>query len=306
MALLVGAALLLIAGAELFAENAMAAGRRLGVSGLAVGLLLAGAEPEELVTALVAAARDQPGVAVGDAVGANITHLTLVAGGLALLHPVALGRRTVRYLVAAAMAAAAAWLTIADGVITQVEGVVLVSLYAVVVAFVWRSEREPPAFGELAETEDDEDDADRGAGTGLALAAVGIVLMGAGGFLAVSGAERLIATSGLAGSAIGLTAVALATTSEFLALAPAAIRRGIPELAAAGIVGSVIYNATVTLGATALLRPLDASGVGGAAAAVVVVSLVLIVAGRRRQGVERWLAIALVAAYILFVLRVLS
>jgi ketosteroid isomerase-like protein len=38
---------LLVGGAELFAENAGAAGRRLGISGFAVGLLLAGAEPEE-------------------------------------------------------------------------------------------------------------------------------------------------------------------------------------------------------------------------------------------------------------------
>jgi cation:H+ antiporter len=41
------AAGLLVGGAELFAENAGAAGRRLGISGFAVGLLLAGAEPEE-------------------------------------------------------------------------------------------------------------------------------------------------------------------------------------------------------------------------------------------------------------------
>jgi cation:H+ antiporter len=39
----------LLLGAELFAEHAAAAGRRLGVTALAVGVLLAGAEPEELI-----------------------------------------------------------------------------------------------------------------------------------------------------------------------------------------------------------------------------------------------------------------
>ena len=58
--LLAGAALLLVAGAELFVENAAGAARRLGVTVLAVGLLLAGAEPEELLTAALAAAQDRP------------------------------------------------------------------------------------------------------------------------------------------------------------------------------------------------------------------------------------------------------
>ena len=50
--LLAVAAGLLLAGAELFAEHAASAGRRLGVTGLAVGVLLAGAEPEEMLTAI--------------------------------------------------------------------------------------------------------------------------------------------------------------------------------------------------------------------------------------------------------------
>jgi len=45
-------------------------GRRLGTTGLAMGLLLAGAEPEELITAVVAAAR--PGV--GSRLGSTTRH----------------------------------------------------------------------------------------------------------------------------------------------------------------------------------------------------------------------------------------
>jgi cation:H+ antiporter len=63
----------LVAGAELFAEHAATAGLRLGISALAVGVLLAGAEPEELITAVTASSRDRPGIAVGDAIGANVT-----------------------------------------------------------------------------------------------------------------------------------------------------------------------------------------------------------------------------------------
>jgi cation:H+ antiporter len=73
---LAASAVLLIAGAELFADNAAGAGRGLGVSFLAVGLILAGAEPEEFVTAVIASARHHPAIGAGDAIGANVTMLT--------------------------------------------------------------------------------------------------------------------------------------------------------------------------------------------------------------------------------------
>lgn len=67
-------------GAELFVENAALAGSRLGLTRLAEGLLLAGGEPEELITAVIAALRGQGGTAAGDAIGASITMLSLVVG----------------------------------------------------------------------------------------------------------------------------------------------------------------------------------------------------------------------------------
>ena len=97
LVLLAAAAAILLVGAELFAEHAAAAGRRLGVTALAVGVILAGAEPEELITAVTAAARGRPGIAVGDAIGANITMFTLALGLAALLGPLPLGGRVRAY-----------------------------------------------------------------------------------------------------------------------------------------------------------------------------------------------------------------
>ena len=44
---------------------------------MAIGLVLAGAEPEEMVTAIFASGRHLPGIAAGDAIG-NVTMLTVV------------------------------------------------------------------------------------------------------------------------------------------------------------------------------------------------------------------------------------
>lgn len=296
------AAAMLAAGAEAFAENATAAGRRLGVTTLAVGLVLAGAEPEELLTAVVAAVRHRPDIAVGDAVGANVTMLTLVLGLAALLAPLALGRRVRRYAAGAAVVALLAALALVSGRLTRVEGGLLVAAYVVLVAAVWRLERRPPSFGELA---DDDGSAARRPAVALGFVVGGIALMTLGGRVAVAGAERTAEALGRSDSAVGLTLVALATTAELLALVWAAARHDVTEVALAGVVGSAAYNATVTLGAAALVRPSHPAG----AVVVAAFAAVVLLAGLAcwpRERLPRWAGAVLVAAYLAFVITVLA
>jgi cation:H+ antiporter len=237
--LVAAAAGLLWFGAELFVEHAAAAGRRLKLTGLAVGLLLAGAEPEELITALIAALRDRGGIAAGDAIGANITMLTLVMGLAALMGPLPVGGRVRSYLVGASALGGSAAVVLPGGV-GRGEGVVLVSMYVVAVSAVWIRERKPPAIGELAELEAMEV-GDAGLEEvedwrGLLLVISGIGIMATGGWVAVIGAERLVDALGVADSVVGLSVVALATTAELFALAVSAHRHRISELAVAGVV----------------------------------------------------------------------
>jgi cation:H+ antiporter len=307
LALLTASSVALLAGAELFAENAAAAGRRLGVTALAVGVLLAGAEPEELITAVTAGLRGHPAIGVGDAIGANVTMLTLALGLATIMRPLPLRGRVRSYAVGATIAGVAAALVLADGRTSRVEGAALVGLYVVLVAVVWRREHHAPAIGELAEVLEDEDEDGEGADgverpvAGLGLALVGIAVMALGGTVAVQGAERVVEALSITDTAVGLTLVALATTAEILALVWAAARRDVSELAVAAIIGSVAYNATATLGAAALTRP--AAGLDVRAAAVVAAGLplVLVAAGGRRGTLSRSAGIALVAGYVAFV-----
>jgi cation:H+ antiporter len=265
--LLIASAVLLVAGSELFAEHASAAGRRLGVTALAIGLVLAGAEPEEMVTATVASARHLPGVAAGDAIGANVTMLTVVLGLAAVVRPLRLGGRVRTYGLAASAAGVAAALALVDGHVGRLAGALLVAAYGAAIAVVWWKEQEPPAFGEAAELRPPDGAAPDAAHLSNAsdprsatLVLAGVVVMAGGGWLAVSGAERIVGPLGLRQSVVGLTFVALATTAELFALVGAAFRRGVEELAIAGVLGSAIYNATATLGVAAIVRPIRAGG----------------------------------------------
>ena len=305
--LLLLAAGLLVAGAELFAEHAAAAAGRLGLTVVAVAVLLAGAEPEELVTAVLASAADRPGLAVGDAVGANLTMLTAALGLAALVRPLPVGRRVRLYAVGAAVAGLLAVLVLLDGRVTRVEGVLLLLAYAGLVAAVWRRERTPPLIGELAELDldDDDDGPARSPAVSLLLVVAGLAVMTAGGVAAVEGATRVVAALSATDEAVGLVVLGLATTAELFALVLAAARHGVEELAVAAVVGSAAYNATATIGAAAVVGPLQVDGLLVPAAVAAALPLaVVVLGGRGRLG--RPAGAVLVAGYAAFVVLVLG
>lgn len=287
--LLLASAVLLTVGSELFAEHAAAAGRRFGVTALAIGLVLAGAEPEEMVTAIFASARHLPGIAAGDAIGANVTMLTVILGLAALARPLQMGGRVRTYALAASAAGIAAALCLLGGDVGRALGAALVVAYLVAVVVVWWLERRPPAFGEAAELEEHDEGTRAHDSRAAVLVVAGVVAMAAGGWLAVSGAERIVSSLGLSQSVVGSTFVALATTAELFALVWAAYRRGVEELALAGVLGSAVYNATATLGVAALVHPVHATGLEwqawlGAALPALLVGWVLVFGRVGRLG----------------------
>ncbi|MGH3363220.1 MAG: sodium:calcium antiporter [Nocardioidaceae bacterium] len=299
--LVLGAGLLTV-GAEAFAEHITEAASRLGVSVLALGVLLAGAEPEEAVTAMLAAGQGHPALAAGDAIGANLVILTVAIGLAALLTPLPVSRRVMEYAAAASAAGVLAVALMWNGVLGRIEGTVLVLAYAVGVVWVWRREQEPPVIGEMAELAEEEHARTGGPepSRALLLVLLGLLGMVSGGFLAVQGAEGLVDAFGATESVVGLTVLALATSAEMIALVLAAHRRGVTEIALAGAVGSVAYNATITLGLAAWVDPL----LLGRSSPVLVIGLVtavlplLLLAGRRTGSLPRSLGLLLALAYV--------
>ena len=306
--LLVLGAVLLTVGAEAFAEHVTAAASNLGVSVLALGVLLAGAEPEEAVTAMLASGQGHPALAAGDAIGANLVILTLTLGLAALFTRLPVGRRVMQYALAAAVAGALTVLFLWNGVMSRLEGCLLVLAYVAGVVWVWRREKEPPMIGELAELSDpalpneNADDHDQPS-RALLLVLLGVFGMVVGGFLAVRGAGGLVDVLNVRESVIGLTVLALATSAEMIALVWAAHRRGVSEVVVAGAVGAVAYNATVSVGLGALVSPL-AIGTGSSVTTVASVTAVLpllLFAGRLTGRFPRTLGLVLVAVYFLCV-----
>ncbi len=297
-------------GAEVFAEHLGRASVALGVSSFALALLLAGAEPEELATAITASVRGSPGIALGDVIGANVTVCLVALGVGALVAPLPFTRSVLRYaLLGLPLGVAGAWFAW-DGNVSRPEGAVLIALYIAYVSLIWIVERNPPTLGEVGEITEAQaagDKSSKRVGRDLMLVIAGVVAMAGGASLLVE-AVRRISHAQSTQTKLGLTIVGFATGFELVVLAWSASRRGVSEAVVAGVVGSFAYNVTMTLGAAAFVHPLVLRNAGQLHLPLIaMLAALVLVIGLAAPGkiLARKSATALLFAYGVFVFLVL-
>jgi cation:H+ antiporter len=298
-------------GAEAFARHLAPAAVALRVSTFALALLLAGAEPEELATGVAASLRHAPAVAFGDVIGANVAMCLVALGVGAAVAPLPFGRLVRRYGLAGlplgAACAALAW----HGHLSRAGGALLVALYVLFVSGIWAVEGQPPAIGETAEIAEAKQNTStatrRRVGRDLLTILAGIVAMSVGATVLVEGIRHLSRTD-TSQTRVSLTLVGFATAFELVVLAWAAARRGATEAVVAAVVGSYAYNATMTLGASALARPLRIAHPGQLHFPLIIMLAALVAAlalAWRRGQLRRPAGIVLLLSYPAFVAAVL-
>jgi cation:H+ antiporter len=89
---------LLVWSADRFVEGSASTARHIAMSPLLIGMVIVGfgtSVPEMVVSAL-AAAQGNPGIALGNAYGSNITNIALILGLTALLSPIAVHSQVLR------------------------------------------------------------------------------------------------------------------------------------------------------------------------------------------------------------------
>jgi len=88
----------LIAGAHYLITGAIFIARNFGISELVIGLSIVaiGTSLPELATSLIAAAREESDICIGNVIGSNIYNIGLVLGLLALINPLQVGDTIIR------------------------------------------------------------------------------------------------------------------------------------------------------------------------------------------------------------------
>jgi cation:H+ antiporter len=272
-------------------------------------VLLAGLEPEEMLTAAIASARGAPSLAVGNVIGTNVTMVTAALGLSALIFPVVIDHSVRRQALIAILVSVLPVTLLFFGVVTQLEGIVLLLVFVGYTFFLFRTDRD--AVKRLEEVTDDDDDK-QGTPThrslrwkSILLTVGGLVAMAVGGPAIVEGALRLTESIGLSQGAVGATIVSLGTGAEMLALGVSAARKKRADILLGGILGSLAYNLLVTLGLAASIHPLpvDRSELFPALPIMVVVHLALLALVWHGK-ITRWIGGLLVSVYVMYLLVV--
>ncbi|MEQ9022140.1 MAG: calcium/sodium antiporter, partial [Pseudomonadales bacterium] len=133
---------LLVWSADRFVEGAAATARHFGMPSLLIGMVVVGfgtSAPEMVVSAL-AASQGNPGLALGNAYGSNITNIALILGITALISPIAVHSQVLRkeLPILALVTVLAAW-QLWDGAITRLDALVLLAVFAGVMGWtIWQ------------------------------------------------------------------------------------------------------------------------------------------------------------------------
>lgn len=246
-AVFVGLALL-VWSADRFVVGACVTAERLGVPVLVIGMLLMGfgtSAPEMLVS-LQASLDGNPGLAVGNVIGSNITNIALILGLTALLSPIAVAsgliRRELPLLLAITVIAA---LLLLDLQLAVWKGVLLLFLLVAFIAYSYWLTRQGKSDTLLDEVNDVLQPMSKG--TALMWMLVGLVLLVVSARLLVWGAVELAVALGVSDLVIGLTLVAIGTSLPELAASIAAARRNQVDLVIGNVIGSNIFNLLAVL-----------------------------------------------------------
>jgi len=256
--LLIAGLTLLIWGADRFVLGAGATARNLGVAPLLVGLTVvafATSAPEILVS-VVAAMQNQPGLAIGNAIGSNIVNIGLVLGVTAMIRPIQLKSATLRREMPALLAVSLLTVSLfLDSVLSHVDGVVM--LTGLIIVMVWLSR-----LGlRSAENDPIRQDYEAEIPTNVTMPkAIVWLLIGLGSLLfgaelLVDGAIGIARAMGISDVVIGVTIVAFGTSLPELAVSLASALKGEYGLAIGNIVGSNIFNLLAVIGVAATISP---------------------------------------------------
>ncbi|MFN2308505.1 MAG: calcium/sodium antiporter [Gammaproteobacteria bacterium] len=259
----IGGFIFLVWGADRFVVGAAATARNLGVSPLVIGLTIVGfgtSAPEMLVSG-VASWQGNPGLAVGNAIGSNITNIALILGLTALIAPLSVNSRILRRelpLLLVVMLAGLALLL--DGDLSRLDGTLLLSGLLALVFWMVRTglkDRDGDPLGTEFSTEIPRE---MTMGRALFWVGLGLLVLLLSSRLLVWGAVAIAESLGVSDLIIGLTIVALGTSLPELAASLVSALRGEPDIAVGNVIGSNLFNLLAVLGLPGLISPLAIEG----------------------------------------------
>lgn len=256
-ALLIGVALVLWS-VERFVDTVGEAALGLGLSPFLLTVIFAGTDLENAVLGGAAVLGDLPDVGLGTVFGEALFILCAATGLAGVLVPFSV-ETPGRYLALTALSPALLLGLSADGLLSRIDGALLVAAYGGALALLYRWERASTRSYLAWEEELEEEGETRSALAALGVLVLTVIGMTVGSELVVAGTKGVLAWLGLSGLAFGATILSFVASIEEIFLTVEPVRRGHPTVAVGNIVGSMIFFVTANAGILALLHPIPLS-----------------------------------------------
>ncbi|WP_265436863.1 calcium/sodium antiporter [Aeromonas media] len=259
VALIAGLALL-VWSADKFVDGAAATARYAGMPPLLIGMVIIGfgtSAPEMVVSAL-ASMQGNPGLALGNAYGSNITNIALILGLTALISPIAVSSQVVRkeipILLGITLLTGA---LLIDGHLGRGDALILGGVFIALLGWsIWTGIKgKGDALDEDVNVELDSEAMPLK--KAIFWLIVGLVLLVGASRLLVWGAVTIAQAFGISDLIIGLTIVAVGTSLPELASSLMAIKKKEHDLALGNVLGSNLFNTLAVVGIAAGIAPLD-------------------------------------------------
>ncbi len=254
VALIIAGLIILVWSADKFVIGAAATARHLGMSPLLVGLTIVamGTSAPEIFVSIMAALDGAGNLAVGNALGSNITNIGLVLGITALISPIPLQKKLLKKeLPLLVLVSIIGGLVLMDLQLNLTDALILFAAmaFALYLMFLDSSESGEPIV--------DEDEAAEIESTpmrkALLLMVLGLAALLVSSRMLVDGAVSVATFFGVSELVIGLTIVAIGTSLPELAASVASALKGHHDIAIGNVIGSNIFNMLTVMPVPGLL-----------------------------------------------------
>jgi len=250
----------LVWSADKFVYGAAGLARNFGISPLIIGLTIVamGSSAPEMMVAVSASLNGTPNTAIGNAIGSNITNITLVLGITALFKPLLVGSTTIRreipmVLVTTILAGVVLW----DLKLEVYEGVILLLLFFITILTLTILALKRPSNDPLADNHNDEVPEGLPTSKAIMWLVIGMIMLPLSSSYLVDSAVVIAKLFGMSDLVIGLTIIAIGTSLPELAASITGVLKGEDDLAIGNIIGSNIFNILAVLSLPGILAPGD-------------------------------------------------
>ncbi|KMQ76312.1 calcium/sodium antiporter [Marinobacter subterrani] len=250
---------LLVWSADRFVEGSATTANHFGMPPLLIGMIVVGfgtSAPEMAVSAL-AASQGNPGLALGNAYGSNITNIALILGITALLAPIAVHSQVMRkelpiLILVTVFAGWQLW----DGELSRLDAIGLIVVFMALLGWSIYQGIRQPGDTMASEMTDELNAHAMPLRKAILWLVVGLLLLIASSRILVWGAVDLATAFGISDLVIGLTIVAVGTSLPELASSVIAARKGEHDLALGNILGSNLFNTLAVVSIAGLIAPM--------------------------------------------------